>query len=570
MKKHFSFLLALTILLTAVLLAVPSYAEGLRPDTYAEDLAALAGEPVSDPMFTTALSADVNGDLVTVKLTVSGTKAEDKIIGFEIPVFYDAERLTPVTDELDGEALDCFPTLPGKTWENLTSPNVREKNGQHYVFVQCGTAKTEYYGEQSALVCRLHFILNKEYDAAGVWLGNKTTKCFVDDGDLTKHLGKNAYVLAEYVAPYADGIEEAVGTYSGTKPFLFETELSAVLYRDTLTATVTCKGMKESDKVIGFQIPLYYDYERLNPDLSDMDGEALNCLKQGMPGKNWENLTAATIDEKNGEPCVFLQCGTAKTDYCKNGEDLVFTVTFSVKAGYTEAGVWTNANTTKCFVDDGKMTLYPGVASYAVGAVKVQPDEKADLPSDAIAIDTAGYAGDASVSIMAGDGENVLELTGRGCGKGKNLSDAFNILVGADGKVAALDFELGEPCGFVCPEGGYLLSYSVGKAGYGVLDGLKVGSAITLYNVDLDGVRALNGHIELTDAGFSFVVQEYEQGDITGDGEVDSIDYFTLKKVILGTIFPTGDQIYRLDVNNDGETDARDYIFLKKLVLGTM
>ena len=171
---------------------------------------------------------------------------------------------------------------------------------------------------------------------------------------------------------------------------------------------------------------------------------------------------------------------------------------------------------------------------------------------------------------MAGDGENVLELTGRGCGKGKNLSDAFNILVGADGKVAALDFELGEPCGFVCPEGGYLLSYSVGKAGYGVLDGLKVGSAITLYNVDLDGVRALNGHIELTDAGFSFVVQEYEQGDITGDGEVDSIDYFTLKKVILGTIFPTGDQIYRLDVNNDGETDARDYIFLKKLVLGTM
>ncbi|MBO4366237.1 MAG: hypothetical protein J5843_01135, partial [Clostridia bacterium] len=344
MKKHLSFLLALTVLLTAVLLAVPANAEEFRPDTYAEDLAVLAGEPAENALFTTALSATVDGDLVTVKLTVGGAKAEDKIIGFEIPVFYDAERLTPVTDKRDGDALDCFATMPGKTWENLTSPSVRVKDDRSCIFVQCGTAKTEYYGEQSALVCKLYFTLGEEYDAAGIWLGNATTKCFVDDGKLTKYLGKNAYVLAEYIPPYAEGIEAAVGTYSGTKPVIFQTEVSAVLYRDTLTATVTCKGMKESDKIIGFQIPLYYDVERLEPDLTDRDGEALNCMKDGMPGKNWENLTAAVIDEKNGTPCVFLQCGTPRTDYCKNGEDLVFTVKFNVKAGYTEAGVWTNAN----------------------------------------------------------------------------------------------------------------------------------------------------------------------------------------------------------------------------------
>ena len=573
MRKHISLTLALAVLLTAAVLALSAgiaEAEGLNDATYADDLAALAGEPAGNALFSTALTALTEGETVTAQLTVFGAKTADKIIGFEIPVYYDAERLTPVLDRLDGDALDCFRELPGKNWENLTSPTVRTKDGLSYVHVQCGTAKTDYFGDQAVLNCRLSFVRNTDYDTAGIWLGSATTRCFVDDDMLTKYPGGNCYALARYVPPYSDEIAAKVGTYSGTKPFLYTAELSAVLYRDTATATVTCRGMKSADKVIGFQIPLYYDAERLEPVLTDLDGDALNCLKDGMPGKNWENLTPAKVFESEDGPYVYLQCGTAKTDYCKDGGDLVFTVTFRLKPGCTQAGLWTPSGRTACFVDDGSMTTYPGQAAYAVGEIKVQPDERSELPADAFLIDYAGYAADSAVSVLTGDGETVAELTRRGLGAEKNLSDAYNLLVGPDGKVLDVDFELGKACSFVCPKGGYILSWSVGKPGYEALLDLKKGSEVTLYNVCLDGVDALNGSVGLTDAGFTFVVQQFALGDINGDGEVDSKDYFQLKKIILGTMeIPEGWEP-RLDVNGDGEWDAKDYIYLKKLVLGTI
>lgn len=56
-------------------------------------------------------------------------------------------------------------------------------------------------------------------------------------------------------------------------------------------------------------------------------------------------------------------------------------------------------------------------------------------------------------------------------------------------------------------------------------------------------------------------------GDVNGDGTVDSVDYFMLRKHLLGSIKATEEQIARMDVNGDGEIDARDYIRLKKIVL---
>ncbi len=365
---------------------------------------------------------------------------------------------------------------------------------------------------------------------------------------------------------YAERIAALAGeAKEGT---LFTTALTAERNSDMLLTTLTLSGMKAADKIIGFQIPLYYDAERLEPDLSDVDGEALNCMKNGLPGKHWENLTSPRKTEKNGKTYVYLQAGTAKTDYCKDGEDVVFTLNFKMKEGFDESGVWVAGDTTLCFVDDGLMTKYPGVPSYALSEpIRVQPQVLEGLPEGSQFLDRAGFAKGAYMTILAGDGQTVAQLTERGCGEADDLSYCFNVLVGADGKVLDTDFEKGKPCSFVCPEGGYILSINCGKEGAEALTGLKKGSTVTLYNVDLDKVSVLNGSVELTGAGFTFADPAFTQGDINGDGEVDSKDYFVLKKIILGIMEAPEGWEDRLDVNGDGELDARDYIFLKKLVL---
>ena len=106
---------------------------------------------------------------------------------------------------------------------------------------------------------------------------------------------------------------------------------------DEVTLTMKISGMKADDKIIGFQIPVYFDAERVDAVLDDIKDEALNCVAEdGMPGSNWENLTAAKVVEKNGESYIYFQCGTAKTDYCDENTELVATFKFTLKEGQLE------------------------------------------------------------------------------------------------------------------------------------------------------------------------------------------------------------------------------------------
>lgn len=567
MKQRIALVLTLTLLLSAIVLAFSSlsvaHAEGLREETYAEDLAALAGEPQPDAKFSTSLTADLKGDTVTVKVTVNGAKTEDKLIGFELPVYFDAERLTPDLSKKDGEALDCFNALPGKNWENLTSASVKTKNNRSYIYIQCGTAKTDYFGDGAFLSCTLTFTLKDGYKRAGVWMSGESVRCFVDDGHLTKYPGNGSFALAEYVPLYADFIASLMGTYTGNKPQLFETEMHAELYRGVLKATLQVKNVKASDKIIGFQIPLYYQAELLDPILTDVDGEALNCIKSGLPGKNWENLTAAKVVEREGNTCIYIQCGTAKSDCCPDGDGPVFEVSFRLKEGFTEAGVWTTAEDVQCFVDDADLSFYPGKPSCATAMYQPQPEALDDLPPEAAPLSGAG--GVSSCFILTGNDESVPQMAER-LGIDMGIVRVL-VHVGPDGRVRAVAPRLGwgEPPVCRAPSEFILcLCEGVEPARF------QVGAQIILYNVNLEGIAAMDRTPELIDAGFEVIPPEPVAlvGDVNLDGEVDALDYLQLKKIILGSFTRRPEQTDDiLDLNGDESVDAIDYIMLKRMVL---
>lgn len=58
-------------------------------------------------------------------------------------------------------------------------------------------------------------------------------------------------------------------------------------------------------------------------------------------------------------------------------------------------------------------------------------------------------------------------------------------------------------------------------------------------------------------------------GDVNGDGDVSALDYFLIKRAVVGTYVLTADERGRADVDADGEVDVRDYVAVKKIVLGT-
>ncbi len=177
-------------------------------------------------------------------------------------------------------------------------------------------------------------------------------------------------------------------------------------------------------------------------------------------------------------------------------------------------------------VDGDKVTLHVNQPEPVEEPVEdpIQPAELETLPEGAIVIDYAGYKHAAFTSIIAGDNQTVAELTARGNGgTAKDLNYAYNILVGADNVVIATDYALGTPNTWTCPEGGYIITYNGNKAGYQVMADIEVGATITVYNVNLAPVRTLEGNVELTSAGFTYVNPE-PTGDELPEGAI-MIDY---------------------------------------------
>jgi N-acetylmuramoyl-L-alanine amidase len=56
-------------------------------------------------------------------------------------------------------------------------------------------------------------------------------------------------------------------------------------------------------------------------------------------------------------------------------------------------------------------------------------------------------------------------------------------------------------------------------------------------------------------------------GDLNGDGKVNSVDAFILKKAILGNVTLTDEQRKKADLNGDGKLNSIDYMKLKKNIL---
>jgi len=58
-------------------------------------------------------------------------------------------------------------------------------------------------------------------------------------------------------------------------------------------------------------------------------------------------------------------------------------------------------------------------------------------------------------------------------------------------------------------------------------------------------------------------------GDVNGDGQCSAIDYFVLKRYILGTYSLPESSLPAADLNGDNEVSTPDYMLLKRVILGT-
>ncbi|MBE6692333.1 MAG: hypothetical protein E7586_03240 [Ruminococcaceae bacterium] len=50
----------------------------------------------------------------------------------------------------------------------------------------------------------------------------------------------------------------------------------------------------------------------------------------------------------------------------------------------------------------------------------------------------------------------------------------------------------------------------------------------------------------------------YSKGDVTGDGEITSMDKMFAQRIANGTMTATADQLYAADVNKDNVVDTTD------------
>ncbi len=58
-------------------------------------------------------------------------------------------------------------------------------------------------------------------------------------------------------------------------------------------------------------------------------------------------------------------------------------------------------------------------------------------------------------------------------------------------------------------------------------------------------------------------------GDVNLNGEVEKYDYILVKRIVLGTLTPNGEQTANADANQNGKVEKYDYILIKRHVMGT-
>ena len=58
------------------------------------------------------------------------------------------------------------------------------------------------------------------------------------------------------------------------------------------------------------------------------------------------------------------------------------------------------------------------------------------------------------------------------------------------------------------------------------------------------------------------------QGDANGDGKINTLDYFVIKRAVMGKFELSEAGLIAADVNYDGKVNALDYMIVKRVVLG--
>jgi Uncharacterized protein conserved in bacteria len=108
-------------------------------------------------------------------------------------------------------------------------------------------------------------------------------------------------------------------------------------------------------------------------------------------------------------------------------------------------------------------------------------------------------------------------------------------------------------------------------------DGTTPGADSALYTgpiilTDSTTIKAIAFKDNMIDSSVSTAYYEIlpKVGDVSGNGDVDSLDSILLKNYLTGIItdLPVEDDLWAGDVDNSGEIDSLDYIFMKRYLLG--
>jgi len=88
--------------------------------------------------------------------------------------------------------------------------------------------------------------------------------------------------------------------------------------------------------------------------------------------------------------------------------------------------------------------------------------------------------------------------------------------------------------------------------------------SIFLCLVFLISMSLLPVNAEISESSGNEARPAYSKGDLNGDGQITSVDYLLLKRIFLGTLTPTVQQLFAADVNKDSKIASVDYLMVRR------
>ncbi len=250
----------------------------------------------------------------------------------------------------------------------------------------------------------------------------------------------------------------------------------------------------------------------------EAESEAGNATALMTSNPGWEGM--GKIDSENGK--IDLSFGDissaalreVKVVNGKNLQSFQLTVPFVVNEGVTEEDIVFSFENVIAYNLDATKYCFPEIESVKIiDAINLpQLPEKVELPANAFEITHAGYIYEAGVTFVYYAAEEITLSELVFAAMGEHASQDFNyygaIICDENGVVTAVNSTLGRPAGVkgdtVIPAGSFLLSVNGHSKQFAAVESvIKVGSVITLYNVNINGTYVTNGAIAMEKAGFT-------------------------------------------------------------------